>query len=76
MIEDVPVWTYQQGSFTHVMVLSVRVQTATFTQRDTLVVAEHISRVTLAALHTGGRREVAGAGEEVGAGWGTGVGTV
>lgn len=58
------------------MVLSVCAQTATFVQRDTLVVTEDVAGVTLAALHAGGRREVAEHGEEVGAGGGARGGAV
>lgn len=61
--------------FTHVIVLSIP-QASTFVQTNTLVVAEDVAGVALAALHTGGWREVAEHGEEVRAGGGAGGGTV
>lgn len=59
-------------SFTHIMVFSVWVQTATFIQGNTFAVTKNMAGVTLAALHTSGWREVAEDGEEVWAGWGAG----
>lgn len=58
------------------MVLSVQVHTATFAERNTLVVTEDVAGVTLAALHTGGWREVAEDGKEVRAGGRTGDGAI
>lgn len=58
------------------MVHFICVQTATFVQRNTLVVTENVACITLAALHTGGWREMAEDGEEVSAGGGAGGGAV
>lgn len=61
---------------THVVVLAVLVHTATLVQAHALAVAEHEARVTQAALHAGGGRQVAEDGEEVGAGGGARRGAV
>lgn len=61
---------------THVVVVSVCVHAATLLQPDTVAVTEDVAGVALTSLHAGVRREVAGAGEQVGAGGGAGGGAV
>lgn len=54
------------------MVLSIWINAAAFVEGNAIAIAQDVATVTLAALHTGARRQVTDNREEISAGGGAG----